>query len=92
MTITVLIIGFYFYNASILLKILTRQYENNIQEIKVMLGNKVHLKDRRTKNYIDHYKVHVYLKDVPGLRIKEILSIHKSPNNVLLVVVSTKNI
>jgi hypothetical protein len=51
---------------------LTRQYENNIQEIKVMLGNKVHLKDRRTKNYIDHNKVHVYLKEIPDLRIKEI--------------------
>jgi hypothetical protein len=57
-----------------------------------MLGNKVHLKDRRTKNYIDHYKVHVYLKDVPDLRVKEILNIHKSPNNILLVIVSTKNV
>jgi hypothetical protein len=36
--------------------------------------------------------VHVYLKEIPDLRIKEISSIHKSPNNILLVIVSTKNV
>jgi len=28
-----------------------------------MLGNKVNLKDRRTKNYMVHNKAHAYLRD-----------------------------
>ena len=57
-----------------------------------MLGNKVHLKDRRTKNYIRSLQSACISERDPDLRIKEILSIHKSPNNILLVIVSTKNI
>ena len=35
--------------------------------------------------------MYVYLKEIPDQRIIEILNIHESPNNISLVIVSTKN-